>query len=594
MSNIKQVSKNKSIIRRLTGELMKQKWTLLLVLLGAVISAVLGIIYPLLTAGAIEEIISENRHTWNGYPMLFVILAALFVLFLLRGLFGYIQEYVMSGVSQKLVLRMRKKVSEKLNCLPLQYYDTHKKGDILSRVTSDLEKVADTMQNSLSQLFSSGVAMIGALGMMFYLNWGLALVVLATVFVSMVLAVLISDKTKRRQTAQQEALGAFNAGIEEIFTGNTVVKAYGQQKYMAEKVEGLSDALYRTGRNAQFVTFLINPVIGLLNHLGYVVVAFGGAMLVMSGGISVAYIPAFFNYTNKSSESIMNFAYLINTLQGAVAAAGRVYALLDETEQVPDVENAPELPVPKGAVTFEHVRFGYCKDNILMKDINLKVKPGSKIAIVGPTGAGKTTLVNLLMRFYELNGGAILIDGEDISRIPRGKLYDMVGMVLQDTWLFKGTIADNIAYGRENAAREDVIRAAKAARIDHFIRTMTQGYDTVLDDETAGISAGQKQLLTIARVILADPQILILDEATSSVDTRTESEVQKAMDNLMKGRTSFIIAHRLSTIRDADCILVMKQGTIVESGSHEDLIEQNGAYSELYNAQFMTMSSQEV
>lgn len=594
MSNIKQVSKNKSIIRRLTGELMKQKWTLLLVLLGAVISAVLGIIYPLLTAGAIEEIISENRHTWNGYPMLFVILAALFVLFLLRGLFGYIQEYVMSGVSQKLVLRMRKKVSEKLNCLPLQYYDTHKKGDILSRVTSDLEKVADTMQNSLSQLFSSGVAMIGALGMMFYLNWGLALVVLATVFVSMVLAVLISDKTKRRQTAQQEALGAFNAGIEEIFTGNTVVKAYGQQKNMAEKVEGLSDALYRTGRNAQFVTFLINPVIGLLNHLGYVVVAFGGAMLVMSGGISVAYIPAFFNYTNKSSESIMNFAYLINTLQGAVAAAGRVYALLDETEQVPDVENAPELPVPKGAVTFEHVRFGYCKDNILMKDINLKVKPGSKIAIVGPTGAGKTTLVNLLMRFYELNGGAILIDGEDISRIPRGKLYDMVGMVLQDTWLFKGTIADNIAYGRENAAREDVIRAAKAARIDHFIRTMTQGYDTVLDDETAGISAGQKQLLTIARVILADPQILILDEATSSVDTRTESEVQKAMDNLMKGRTSFIIAHRLSTIRDADCILVMKQGTIVESGSHEDLIEQNGAYSELYNAQFMTMSSQEV
>lgn len=594
MINIKQLSKNKSIIRRLTGELMKQKWTLLLVLLGAVISAVLGIVYPLLTASAIEEIISENRNTWNGYPMFFVILAALLVLFVLRGFFGYIQEYVMSGVSQKLVLRMRKKISEKLNCLPLQYYDTHKKGDILSRVTSDLEKVADTMQNSLSQLFSSGVAMIGAIGMMFYLNWVLALVVLAAVFVSMVLAVLISEKTNRRQTAQQEALGAFNAGIEEIFTGNTVVKAYGQQKNMTETVEKLSDALYLTGRNAQFVTFLINPVIQLLNHMGYVVVAFGGAMLVIRGGISVAYIPAFFNYTNKSSESIMNFAYLINTLQGAVAAAGRVYALLDETEQIPDVENAPELSAPKGAVTFEHVRFGYCKDNILMKDINLEVNPGSKIAIVGPTGAGKTTLVNLLMRFYELNGGAILIDGENISQIPRGKLYDMVGMVLQDTWLFKGTIADNIAYGRENAAREDVIRAAKAARIDHFIRTMAQGYDTVLDDETAGISAGQKQLLTIARVILADPQILILDEATSSVDTRTESEVQKAMDDLMKGRTSFVIAHRLSTIRDADCILVMKQGTIVESGSHEDLIEQKGTYSELYNAQFMTMSSQEV
>lgn len=594
MRNRKQVSKNKSIIHRLTGELMKQKWTLLLVLFGAIISAVLGIIYPLLTAGAIEEIISESRHTWNGYPMLFAILAALFLLFLIRGIFGYIQEYVMSGVSQKLVLRMRKKVSGKLNRLPLQYYDTHKKGDILSRVTSDLEKVADTMQSSLSQLFSSGVAMVGAIGMMFYLNWGLAMVVLATVFVSMILAVLISEKTKRNQTAQQEALGAFNAGIEEIFTGNTIVKAYGQQKNMADTVEKLSAALYRTGRNAQFVTFLINPVIGLLNHMGYVVVALGGAMLVISGGISVAYIPAFFNYTNKSSESILNFAYLINSLQGAVAAAGRVYALLDENEQIPDKEHTPELTAPKGAVTFDHVRFGYSKDNILMEDINLKVKPGSKIAVVGPTGAGKTTLVNLLMRFYELNGGAIFIDGQNISRIPRGKLYDMVGMVLQDTWLFRGTISDNIAYGRENAAHEDVVRAAKAARIDHFIRTMPQGYDTVLDDETAGISAGQKQLLTIARAILADPQILILDEATSSVDTRTESEIQTAMDALMKGRTSFIIAHRLSTIRDADCILVMQHGTIVESGRHEELIEQNGAYSELYNAQFMTMSSPEV
>jgi ATP-binding cassette subfamily B multidrug efflux pump len=584
----------KNIVHRLMGELMKQKWTLLLVLLGAIVSAVLGIIYPLLTARAIEEMIGGSRHIWNGYPMLAVILAALTVLFLVRGVFGYIQEYIMSGVSQKLVLRMRKQVSEKLNRLPLQYYDTHKKGDILSRVTSDLEKVADTMQNSLSQLFSSGVAMIGSIGMMFYLNWGLALVVLATVLISMILAVLISEKTKRNQTAQQEALGAFNASIEEIFTGNTIVKAYGQQKNMAVTVERLSDNLYRTGRNAWFVTFLINPVIQLLNHMGYVVVAFGGAMLVLNGGISVAYIPAFFNYTNKSSESIMNFAYLINSLQGAVAAAGRVYVLLDEAEQIPDVENTAVLAAHKGAVTFEHIHFGYREDNILMEDINLEVKPGSKIAIVGPTGAGKTTLVNLLMRFYELNGGAITIDGINISRIPRGKLYDMVGMVLQDTWLFKGTIADNIAYGRENAAREDVIRAAKAARIDHFIRTMPQGYDTVLDDETAGISAGQKQLLTIARVILADPQILILDEATSSVDTRTESEIQKAMDALMKGRTSFIIAHRLSTIRDADCILVMKQGTIVESGSHDALMEKNGAYRELYNAQFMTINSLEV
>ena len=366
-------------VRRLMGELMRQKWTLLLVLLGAMFSAMLGIIYPLLIAQAIEEIIIETKHTWNGYPLLAVILTALLALFLIRGMFGYLQEYVMSGVSQKLVLRLRKKISDKLNRLPLQYYDTHKKGDILSRVTSDLEKVADTMQSSLSQLFSSGVAMAGSIVMMFYLHWTLALVVLASVFVSMILASVISQKTERRQAAQQEALGAFNASIEEIFTGNSIVKAYGQQRNMTVTVERLSNALYRTGRNAQFMTFLTNPVIQLLNHLSYVVVAYGGAMLVVGGGISVAYIPAFFSYTNKTSESTLNFAYLINALQGAVAAAGRVYALLDETEQLPEVEETPVPAVPKGAVRFDHIRFGYSEDNILMEDIDLSVAPGSKI-----------------------------------------------------------------------------------------------------------------------------------------------------------------------------------------------------------------------
>lgn len=580
------MKKDNRTVRRLIKELMKQKWILLFVLFGAVVSAVLGIVYPMLTAEAIKEILGQTRHTWRGFPLLAVLFCSLLAIFLVRCFFGYIQEYVMAGVSQKLVLRMRKKVSEKLNRLPLQYYDTHKKGDLLSRVTSDLEKVADTMQGSLSQLFSAAVAMVGSISMMFYLNPWLALVGLATVFVSMILVAFISEKTKRYQTAQQDALGAFNAGIEEIFNGNTVVKAFGLQNNVTETVEELSENLYRDGRNAQFVTFLINPLVQLLNHMGYVAVAFGGAMLVLNGGISVAYIPAFFNYTNKSSESIMNVAYLINSLQGAIAAAGRVYALLDEKEEALDPEKEEVMPEVEGEVAFHHVRFGYQEDHILMEDINFTVKAGSKIAVVGHTGAGKTTLVNLLMRFYELNSGSIAIDGTDITRISRRVLYDMVGMVLQDTWLFKGTIAENIGYGDRNATRADIVRAAKAARVDRFIRTLPQGYDTVMDDETTGISAGQKQLLTIARVILANPRILILDEATSSVDTHTEAEIQKAMDTLMKGRTSFVIAHRLSTIRDADCILVMEHGTIVERGSHDELLGKNGAYSELYHAQF--------
>lgn len=586
--------KKKSTTRRLLGDLMKQKWKLLLVLLGTTISAVLGIIYPLLTAEAIEEIISVEKHKLFGMPMLPALLLILLAVFVIRALFGYMQEFVMSSVSQKLVLEYRKNISDKLNRLPLKFFDTHKKGDVLSRVTTDLEKVADTVQNTLSSLLSSSVAMIGAIAMMFWLNWVLALVVLLTVVVSFVLVGILSGRTERAQGENQAALGALNAGVEEIFTGNTVVKAFGQEENMTEKVTQLNDALYRAGKKAQFITYIINPLIQLLNHIGYVVVAFGGAMLVLNGGISIAYIPAFFQYTNKSSESIMNVAYLINTLQGAVAAAKRVYEFLDEEEQLTDKNEAHLPDKVVGSVRFEHIRFGYSKDNILMEDIDLDIPAGSRIAVVGPTGAGKTTLVNLLMRFYELDGGRITIDGVNISKMPRSELYASIGMVLQDTWLFKGSIANNIAYGKRNATMDEITSAAKAARLDHFIRTMPEGYQTVLDDETAGISAGQKQLLTIARAMLADPQILILDEATSSVDTRTEEEIQKAMNRLMQGRTSFIIAHRLSTIRDADCILVMKNGNIIENGTHEELMELGGFYAELYNSQFAGAGVSEV
>lgn len=574
---------------------MVQKWKIITVLFGIVISSILGIIYPMLLAQAINQIsdgvqdaVSTGVTFQLNLSTMGFIMFSLLTIFLVRALFGYLQQYVMAGIAQNLTISMRKRISTKLNKLPLRYYDTHKKGDILSRITSDLEKVADTLQEGLSQLLSSVVGIIGALIMMFSINIFLSLIVLGTVFISLVIAGVISGKTQRYQADNQNALGELNASIEEAFTGNVVVKAFNLEDEMIKTAKELNENLLKTGIRAQFITYIINPIIQFLNNLGYVVVAVGGAILVLQGGISIGYIPAFFQYTNKVSESIMTLAYVINSLQGAVAAAERVYEILDEPEEIPDEDTVSMLPSSKGEVQFEHVRFGYDDDAILMDDININVKAGSKIAIVGPTGAGKTTLVNLLMRFYELHGGKIMVDGTDIKDMSRKQLRSMIGMVLQDTWLFTGTVAENISYGRENASEQEIVQAAKAARVDHFIRTLPHGYNTVLDDEISNISIGQKQLLTIARAILADPAILILDEATSSVDTRTEVEIQKAMNALMKGRTSFIIAHRLSTIRDAEHILVMNNGTIIEQGTHIELIKQNGFYADLYNSQFST------
>lgn len=588
----------KATMKRFLRDLMKQKWKLLVVFLCLAVSTACTIASPMLIGEAINRIFEGIKNAAQTGAAFSVdigtmggIAALLLAVYLLGALFNYFPQYILASVSQKMALNMRKSVSAKLNRLPLRYFDTHKKGDILSRVTSDMEKIADTLQEAIAQLFTSAITIVGAFVMLLLISPSITLIALLTIIASVVVAALISGRTNRCYAANQEALGRLNANIEEAFTGNNVIKAFNLQESMIKTNDELNETLRKTSAKAQFITYAINPMIRLMGKIGYVVIAVKGALSVISGSISIGDVQAVFQYVNQVSEPVTELAYTINTLQGAIAAAERVYEIEDELEEIPDSTEAVMLPAPKGEVSFEHVKFGYSDDKILMQDINIHAKAGSKIAVVGPTGAGKTTLVNLLMRFYELQGGRITIDGVNIGDMSRKELRSMLGMVLQDTWLFHGTIAENIAYGRSDAGMEDIRRAAKAARVDYFIRTLPQGYETVLDDELVGVSVGQKQLLTIARAILADPAILILDEATSSVDTRTEGEIQRAMDALMKGRTSFVIAHRLSTIKDADLILVMRDGTIVEQGTHEELLQMNGFYADLYNSQFAAKAS---
>lgn len=515
------------------------------------------------------------------------ILLTLAVIYLLAAFFQWLQQYIMAGVSQRTVYRLRRDVDQKLQRLPLRYYDGHPHGDILSRVTNDVDNIAHTLQQTITQMLSSIVTVIGVLIMMFKISTLLSLISLAVIPVSLVITLLIARQSQKQFVRQWNSTGAVNAHVEEMFTGHNLVKAFNREKDVLERFREQNEKLYESSFKAQFISGLIHPVINFVNNLNYVAIAVLGGVNVANGVISLGDVQAFIQYSRQFTQPIVQVASIMNVLQSTVASAERVFELLDEEEEVPDVDNPVVLQEVKGDVRFEHVYFSYDPNVPLIEDFNLDVPAGDMIAIVGPTGAGKTTLVNLLMRFYDVNSGRITIDGVDIKQMRRRDLRKIFGMVLQDTWLFSGSIRDNIGYGKENATEEEIIAAAKAAYVDHFVRTLPDGYDTVLTGDATNISQGQRQLITIARAFLADPKILILDEATSSVDTRTEMLIQKAMQNLMKGRTSFVIAHRLSTIREADNIVVMDHGKIVEQGNHKQLMEKKEFYYNLYMSQFM-------
>ena len=514
------------------------------------------------------------------------LLGVLVAVYVVSSIFGWMQGWIMAGVTQRTVVKLRADVDEKLGRLPLRYFDSHPRGDLLSRVTNDIDNIGQSLQQSLTQLITSLLTIVGVLILMLTISPLLAVISLLAVPASLAVTILIVRRSQQQFVAQWSSTGALNGHVEEMHTGHAIVKAFGRQREAIEVFDRENQRLFDATRRAQFISGIIQPAMTFISNLNYVAIAVIGGLRVAAGQLSIGDVVAFIQYSRQFTFPIIQTASIVNVLQSAVASAERVFELLDEPEESADPVPAVPLDEPAGAVRFEDVSFRYLPDQPLIDDLSLDVSAGATIAIVGPTGAGKTTLVNLLMRFYELDGGRITIDGVDTRDLSRDDLRRSFGMVLQDTWLFHGSIRENIAYGRLDATEEELRAAAEAAHVDHFVRTLPDGYDTVIDDDATNLSAGEKQLLTISRAFLADPPILILDEATSSVDTRTEVLIQRAMAGLMQGRTTFVIAHRLSTIRDADTILVMDRGSIVEQGTHDELLARNGFYAELYHSQF--------
>lgn len=582
----------KKTIKRLMSHLAPQKKKLMIVGISALLSSGVYAVMPLMVGVAIDNLVNAIRSFDGSVSILSIATNALAIPVLLlilatiaSSLISYMQQYIVASIGENLTLSLRQNISEKINKLPLRYFDSHKTGDVMSRVTNDLEKVSMVMQVGFMQFISSCFTIILTIIAMVILNPKLALLVLIFVSISAIATNFVSQLSQRYYAENFAAMGALSGKIEEVYSGNRIIKVFNQQSDVIEEISQLNHKQFEANRKAQFVDFAIYPTIRLLNQLGFVATAIVGGIMTLSGQISLGGIQAFLQYVNQVSEPVTQAAYVIMSLQSAIAGAERVFELLDEEEEITDSASST-FPISNGRVIFENVKFGYTPERTLIKDLNLEVKPNEMVAIVGPTGGGKTTLINLIMRFYELNGGLISIDGVNITEISRSTLRRQIGMVLQDTWLFEGTIAENIAYGKMDATREEIVAAAKAACCDHFIRTLPQGYETVISSETSNISQGQMQLLTIARAMMTNPTIMILDEATSSVDTRTEVEIQKALTKLMKDKTSFVIAHRLSTIQNADMILVVRDGDIVERGNHESLLAQNGFYASLYYSQF--------